>query len=196
MAGMMHWQLQERSIWTCKFSHLRHVTPASSNVRIVHDDKKRISKTFGLIGSAFLALLNEIDMAGLLKPDTEIHDLGLVMCMALEWTDRREEHEIDRSDLEWRNTVVAYAAKAKIDLNDAPLRNARTLVAGIGKVTALVGNARSGRWKWVRKVGPDCFTRGYQQQTNESKLTIPPSFANSRMSTVTSVAIPTTSSER
>ena len=109
-------------------------------------------------------------MAGLLKPDTEIRDLGLVMCMALEWTNRREEHEIDRSDLEWRNTVVAYAAKAKIDLNEAPICNARSLVAGTANVKALPGRAKSGRWKWVRKVSLNCPLRGPSSTTNSTSL--------------------------
>jgi hypothetical protein len=57
---------------------------ARSNVRNAHNDSERRSKICGLVGCACLILLNEIDMAGLLKADVWIRDLDLVIRVMLE----------------------------------------------------------------------------------------------------------------
>ena len=56
---------------------------------------------------AILAMLNELDRAGHLKPDSKFQDLALVMGMAIKWFDGQYDYGYEPEDLEWRNSVVA-----------------------------------------------------------------------------------------
>lgn len=106
--------------------------------------------TVGLIGTAFLALLNEVDRAGQLKPDSEIRDLALVMIMYLEWADDKPDYGLE--DVKWMKDVVAYAKKGNIDLKATPLYTAKDLVKKHARVAALKGDAKPDRWNWAKKV--------------------------------------------
>lgn len=117
-----------------------------------HDDGERESGTWGLSGCAILTMLNELDRANLLKPDSKFQDLGLVMCMALKWSDGEEDPH-GEENVEWRNNVVAYAKKGGIDLGATPLNDAPELVDGVDDAEAL-GKAKADRWDWKKRVGP------------------------------------------
>lgn len=101
-----------------------------------------------------MTMLNELDRAGCLKPDSQYQDLGLVMLMAIKWSDGREDYGIDEENLEWRNTVVAYAKKGGIDLKSTPLGGAEKLLESIDDDQANedLGPAKADRWGWKAKV--------------------------------------------
>ena len=109
---------------------------------------------FSMIGCAILTMLHELDRAGDLKPDSKFQDLGLVMCMALEWTDGQEDYGTDEGDLNWRNTIVAYAEKGGIDLQSMPIWNAQVLVEDVDDHQAndVSGQSKADRWDWRKKV--------------------------------------------
>jgi len=87
----------------------------------------------------------------MLKPDSKFPDLSLVMAMALKWSDGQEDYGYDEEHLEWRNSVVAYAKKAGIDLAASPLHDAQELVDGVDDAEAL-GKAKADLWDWKKKV--------------------------------------------
>jgi len=122
------------------------------NIDAAHDDGDRESETWGISGCAILTVLNELDRADRLKPDSKFQDLSLVMAMALKWSADQEDYGYDEEHLEWRNSVVAYAKKAGIDLvATAPLHDAQELVDGVDEVEDL-GNTKADLWDWKKKV--------------------------------------------
>jgi hypothetical protein len=122
-----------------------------SYTRLAHDDGEKASETLGLIGCAFLTMLNELDRAGHLKPDSTFRDLSLVMCLALRWAGDQEALEDDH--LAWLSTVVAYARKGGIDLESAPLTEAKKLIESVDESAGEeLGKARADRWAWRKQV--------------------------------------------
>ena len=105
-----------------------------------------------MIGCAILTMLNELDRAEHLKPDSKIQDLPLVMLMTLKWSYGQED--IDEEYLAWRNTVVAYAKKGGIDLKSTPLGGAQKLLDSVDEEQANedLGPAKADRWGWKQKV--------------------------------------------
>lgn len=97
-------------------------------------------------------MLNEIERAGLLKHNSEIRDLGLVMCVALKWADCQSRYEIDDSELGWRRHVISYVRKGNIDIAAMPVSDARRLLEDVKRVRKLTGKAKSDRWYWRNKV--------------------------------------------
>jgi hypothetical protein len=98
-------------------------------------------------------MLNELDRADLLKPDSKFQDLSLVMGMALKWSDGQIDYGYDEEHPEWRNSVVAYANKGGIDLAASPLHEAPELVDGVDDAE-VAGKAKVDRWDWKKRVGP------------------------------------------
>lgn len=107
----------------------------------------------GIIGCAVLTMLHELDRAGELKEESKFQDLGLVMCMALEWTDG--QIDLDEDDTAWRNTVVAYAKKGNIDLQSMPIWNAQKLAEDVDddQASDVSGQSKADRWDWRKMVG-------------------------------------------
>lgn len=99
-----------------------------------------------------MTLLGEVKQAGLLKPDSELRDLDIVMCMTLEWTRDKAKYGIRVEDLVWREYVVAYARQGKIALGKSALSNADELVRDVKSSRRRVGNSTTARWKWRQKV--------------------------------------------
>lgn len=99
-------------------------------------------------------MLNELDRAGHLKPDSKFLDLALVMVMALKWSEDQEDHEPE--DFEWRNNVVAYAKKGGIDLTTVPLDNAQDLVEGVDDAE-IPARVKADQWDFKKKVGRTVF---------------------------------------
>ncbi|KAI1871409.1 uncharacterized protein JN550_004403 [Neoarthrinium moseri] len=128
------------------------------------DDGERVQETVRLIGLSFLATLNEIDKASLLKKDSTIKDLGLVMSLYLQWSNGLGDYGIDgEENIGWRKDVVAYAKKARVDLE-------ANGCFGIGKVVKLLdeehdgieplpGAAKADRWGWKKTL--TAYTKSY-----------------------------------
>jgi hypothetical protein len=125
-----------------------------SYTHLGHDDGERASETLGLIGCAFLTMLNELDRTGHLKPDSQFRDLSLVMCLAIKWGNSMQDWCMDESDhLGWRGTIVAYAKKGGIDLAAAPLSDAQELIDSVDyRAEDDLGKAKVDRWGWRKKV--------------------------------------------
>lgn len=119
----------------------------------VLNNKAKLSTTVGLIGRALVSVLNEFDHVKLLKADSEIKDLGLIMTYYLYWVDTLKGRGLE---LPFRKEVVAYAKKAGIDLKDAGLfgteERVKELEKEVGKVKPLSGKAQPDRWDWKKKV--------------------------------------------
>ena len=121
----------------------------NSNVDLASDDGEKESATWNLSGCAILTMLNELDRAGHLKPDSKFKDLALVMVMALKWSEDQEDYEPE--DLEWRNSVVAYAKKGGIDLTATPLLDAQELVKGV-EDAEIPARVKADQWDFKKKV--------------------------------------------
>ncbi|KAK7941337.1 uncharacterized protein PG986_013724 [Apiospora aurea] len=129
------------------------------------DDGDRVNKTIKAIGTMFLTALNELDKAGLLKADSPIKDLGLVMAVYLEWPSDLGDYgfedddsgEVDAEDAKpnWRTSVVTYAKKASIDLATSGVFAADELVTSLeekdgASIAPLAGQAKADRWGWEK----------------------------------------------
>ncbi|KJX95495.1 hypothetical protein TI39_contig4110g00008 [Zymoseptoria brevis] len=126
------------------------------------DDGERYEHLIAVSGCAALTALNELDRVGQLKKDSRFLDLGHVMAMFLLWSKtatgltvegriRHDPYDDDDAELEiyeWVGPLLAYAAKADIDL-------AEQRVSGIDKVLkrttvgGLRGSAKADKWDWT-----------------------------------------------
>ncbi|KAK6071562.1 hypothetical protein SCUP234_09673 [Seiridium cupressi] len=118
-AALIHWIVAENGPW------------------IGADDGEQVNATANLIGRAFLSILNELDLAGLLQADGPIKDLGLT------------------KNFKWRK-VIAYAKKAKVDFKEAGLfrsdSDVKTLEEIYGEIAPLSGDGKADRWGWKKAV--------------------------------------------
>ena len=118
------------------------------------DDGDLFIETMGLIGLSFVAMLNELDRADLLKADSRIKDLGLVMASYIRWSDSWKEFAPgeDEDEMDWPEGVVAYAKKAGIHLENVGVYGVKDRLTEIGTVEPLEGDAKADRWGWKKKV--------------------------------------------
>jgi hypothetical protein len=121
------------------------------NTDTASDDGEGESATWNLSGRAILIMLNELDRAGHLKPDSKFQDLALVMGLALKWSEGQEDYGYDPEDLEWRNSVVAYAKKGGIDLTTIPLLCPQKLVEGV-EDAEIPAKVKADQWDFKKKV--------------------------------------------
>lgn len=81
------------------------------------EDGQRVCDTLNAVGTAFLAALNNLDREGLLKPDSEIKDLALVMGLFLDLTDHFEDAmTCGEEEQQWPSYLVALAKEKGIEL--------------------------------------------------------------------------------
>ncbi|KAI1106588.1 hypothetical protein F4804DRAFT_300500 [Jackrogersella minutella] len=119
---------------------------------IMVGDRKKFEATVGLIGRALVSALNELDRAKMLKADSEVKDIGLVISFYLYWT-----NTLPDQGAEWpfRKEAVAYAKKAGIDLKEAGCygteEKVKTLEKEFGKIKPLSANPKSDKWDWKKK---------------------------------------------
>lgn len=95
------------------------------------DDGVRVAETIQLIGKAFISMLNSLDRASQLKPDSEFRDLPLVMALYLkfanDYNDEDMTHLVNNEEsAKWPLKIVKYAQDNNIDLVGSGL-------AGVGK---------------------------------------------------------------
>lgn len=88
------------------------------------DDGPRVSATLQLIGKAVLTGLNALDRADLLKPDSKVKSIGLVLSFFLNVAENGGESMMtDLNDKQhdkpqdWPNKIVCYAKTHDIPLN-------------------------------------------------------------------------------
>lgn len=110
------------------------------------DDGDLFNDTVGMIELMFVTMLNELDLANLLKHNSRIKDLGLVMACYIQWSDAGE------SGSEFPQQIIAYAKKAGIDLGNVGLYGMKEKLEEYEKVEPLSGNAKADRWAWKKKV--------------------------------------------
>ncbi|KAH6653074.1 hypothetical protein BKA67DRAFT_568491 [Truncatella angustata] len=117
------------------------------------EDGERVQATCNLIGRSILATLNELDLAGLLKADSSIKDLSLIISLYIYWSDDLGDMGIEESeDLKWRVELLAYAKKAKLDLEAAGVygigEKIESLEEEYDEIAPLAGAAKADRWGW------------------------------------------------
>ncbi|KAF3061026.1 hypothetical protein GL218_03102 [Daldinia childiae] len=118
---------------------------------IATGDVQRINTTVNLVGRALLTVLNELDRAKMLKADSEIKDLGLIMTFYLYWV---EDLEIPDLELPYRKEVVSYAKRAGIDLSLAGCYGTDEKIKALeraGKIKPISGAPKTDRWDWKKK---------------------------------------------
>lgn len=117
-----------------------------------------------------MATLNELDVAGLLKPDTQVKDLGLVISMYIYWSHDLEAYGIDADKaVDWRKDVIGYAKEAGIDLAAAGLFGTEKRLASLeekyGEMPATKGDGKADRWGWKKAVSRARYTAANQRLT-------------------------------
>lgn len=118
---------------------------------------ERVTATCGLIGCAFLSTLNELDMASLLKADSPIKDLGLVISLYVTWSHDLDGYGCDEpKHTKWRGEMLAYVKKAGIDIEASGVFGVRDavekLVETYKTISSLKGAAKADRWGWKKTV--------------------------------------------
>lgn len=111
------------------------------------DDGERVAALGEVVGCAVLSALNAADKAGLLKNDSELKDLGLVMALYV-----RYGANLPEVDTSFTKTVCEYAKKADIDLLSVGVNGIADRVGSHGSIEALEGEAKADRWGWTKKV--------------------------------------------
>ena len=81
------------------------------------EDGDRMIETLGLIGCAVLTMLNRLDLAGKLKPDSDFKDISLVMSLFLEFAHDLSDNMDALDDVPWNQHLVSYAKRNKIKLS-------------------------------------------------------------------------------
>ncbi|KAI0003598.1 hypothetical protein F4779DRAFT_92148 [Xylariaceae sp. FL0662B] len=134
MAALVHWLLNdELGAWE------------------MIDDGARFRSTTELIERAFLTLLDELDQAQMLKADSDIKDLGLVIAYYLQWMEGLFGLGCEQ---DFRKELVAYAEKAGIDLRNAGCHDTEAqvneLYVDFGSIEPISGDARPDRWNFKK----------------------------------------------
>ncbi|KAI1380358.1 hypothetical protein F4677DRAFT_406562 [Hypoxylon crocopeplum] len=142
-----------KKMWAIVAAIMQWLLEIPLNSWIMLNDKRKLETTVGLIGRALVAALNELDMGKMLKADSDIKDLGLVITFYLYWIDSLRELNIE---LPFRKEVVAYARKAGIDLKDAGCFGTDEKIAALEKelgkgIRPFHGTPRPDRWEWRKK---------------------------------------------
>ncbi|KXJ89127.1 hypothetical protein Micbo1qcDRAFT_165897 [Microdochium bolleyi] len=116
------------------------------------DDGEKVKTTVEIVGKAILTAFNELDLAGHLKADSEIKDIGLVVSLIMHWANDMPQYGID--EVEWCQDVVAYAKKAGVDLvatgSYSAEKDLESLEEEHGEIAALKGAAKTDRWGWKK----------------------------------------------
>lgn len=116
------------------------------------DDAGAVPDIIGLIGRAFMTMLNELERADELSPNSSFKDLALVVSLALIFLDEYQNEdaigEIDEEDV-WTSQIVLYAQKHDIDLINSGVSGIEELVKHI---TVSPKSVRRDKWP---NPGPD-----------------------------------------
>ncbi|KAL9092540.1 MAG: hypothetical protein Q9165_004344 [Trypethelium subeluteriae] len=125
------------------------------------DDSQGMFETLNLIGCAVLSMLNRLDLAGKLKPDSEFKDIALVISVFLIFVENFEgnlpDFEVDEF---WHRHLALYAKRNDIALTGVAGigKKARKLVEEIGEDTPFItGKPKLDQWKWknnFKNMGP------------------------------------------
>ncbi|KAI6088666.1 hypothetical protein F4821DRAFT_233488 [Hypoxylon rubiginosum] len=141
-----------KQMWAIVAGTMQWLLEMPSQSWLAINNKAKLSTTVGLIGRAFVSVLNELDHAKLLKADSDIKDLGLVMTYYLYWVETLKGRGIE---LPSRKEVVGYAKKAGIELKEVGLFGTEERVKELekegGKIKALSGRAQPDRFDWKKK---------------------------------------------
>ncbi|KAL9079130.1 MAG: hypothetical protein Q9157_001970 [Trypethelium eluteriae] len=120
------------------------------------DDGDRMFKTLDMIGCAALSMLNRLDLAGKLKPNSEFKDIALVISVFLLFAEKFEDNLLDFDiDEFWHQHLASCVKRNSI---------AMTGVAGIEKKVAeleetidedtpfIKGNPEPDQWNWKKNL--------------------------------------------
>lgn len=110
-----------------------------------------INELCGVLEIAFLTALNTIEQAGLLKKDSELKDLALVMAIWIE-QGAYANGVCDKGGLDLQKNVVKYAKKFGIELSDAGVWDMKSSLDLHKRVKALKGGPQDDRWGWANTV--------------------------------------------
>lgn len=116
------------------------------------DDGEGTESTIGLIGCALLSVIEAIEHAGELRPESKFRDLALVMSLYLAFAENARAmfcwEEMTRSE-----RVVGYAKKGGLDLKARGRHGMKAILEGLGDV-APIQKRKVGMWMWSANVRP------------------------------------------
>ena len=114
------------------------------------DDGEGTESTIGLIGCALLSVIEAIEHAGELRPESKFRDLALVMSLYLAFAENARAifcwEEMTRSE-----RVVGYAKKGGLDLEARGRHGTKSILEGLGDV-APIQQRKVGMWMWSANV--------------------------------------------
>lgn len=142
LAALLHWIAIKESIvdFTCG------------------DDSGAVVDILALIGRAFVTMLNALERAGELKPDSSFKDLALVISLALifldEYMDEDSIGEVDDEDI-WTQEIMLYAKNFDIDLLNSGVSGIKELIelnTESARTSRKWPGAGSDRWSFAKAV--------------------------------------------
>ncbi|KAI2628795.1 hypothetical protein GGR54DRAFT_636509 [Hypoxylon sp. NC1633] len=141
-----------KKTWATVAAMMQWFTEIPLNSWIMMNEKKKLEISVNLVGRALVSVLNELDRTKMLKADSDIKDLGLVISFFLYWLATLEEVGIE---LSYRKEVVAYARKAGLDLKEVGCygtdERIKALEREFGRIKPFSGSAKPDRWEWKKK---------------------------------------------
>lgn len=117
------------------------------------DNGERVEDTINLVGTMFCAALNTLDHNDLLKPDSEILDISLMMALYLQLTVMFAVAENFEEQPNWPSYIITYAKEKGIEISGP--HGAEALVEKNGKGAKLPtrsGKAAADRFNFKKAV--------------------------------------------
>ncbi|KIX09103.1 uncharacterized protein Z518_00181 [Rhinocladiella mackenziei CBS 650.93] len=116
-------------------------------------DSDRAFATVKLIGRAVFYTLNVFEKRGLLRPDSPVKNIGLVLAI-LRYNLRFWPGHEDKPELEWCEAAIEEAQKRGIEFKGAPYGVEKSLKsAGINGLESRNSHSKWKRFQWSREVG-------------------------------------------
>lgn len=155
--------------------------------KLVLDDGERVSNTLCGMGMAILATLNVLEQHSLLKPESPIPNIPLMLSLVFHWVHNFSSGMDDTAATrqgDWPNMIVAYAEKTGIEIKG--LYNIKELLEKVGAYGTselndedknnVLSPPKPDKFKFVAKVSLHIFFgRNLSRQQIQKLTSSPPS---------------------
>ncbi|KAG9496001.1 hypothetical protein J7337_012572 [Fusarium musae] len=83
---------------------------------VMLNDGARVQVTCEVVGALILATIEVLKKEDVFKPDSEIHNLGLVLFMFIRWGREQSDYGVDEENWSWIYKIIDLAEEAGIKL--------------------------------------------------------------------------------
>ncbi|CVL10013.1 uncharacterized protein FPRN_13571 [Fusarium proliferatum] len=83
---------------------------------VMIDDGERVQVTCEDVGALILATIEALKKQDVFKPDSEIHNLGLVLFMFIRWGREQSDYGVEEENWSWIYKIIDLAEEARIKL--------------------------------------------------------------------------------